>query len=317
MRLRRVKEWTKGRPAFPALMSAFIVVNADMIFGSMKLLAYDKKNSDKLFGSREWRACHREYAKLFCVDNIETWSRLYSHLLDDTSLEKFCETFADMPIISALPFFEAEVKKLTSLDDLNRPEVTEYIRTHLLDNFIVKIEESSVEERLRGLEPLFRIPFVTFTFKIFIPSVIYYQATPAVLMRQAIAGDREALCRLLQLDKNLLSIPELQAVWEPTSRDADSADFEELVRAMKGSPHRSLKPMRVKTAFALFIESLFRLMGQDISRTEIRDLFDCYAQDTKHANIDEDLPTTEDGFDAAIRREKKAWIEALEETTQQ
>jgi len=315
-----VEEWIKGKPAFPALASAFLVINADQLYGSMKLLTHGKKNSDKLYGSREWLACHKIYTMLFRLEDTDAWSRLYRRFFDEVPSAKALGEFSYLPMVQALSGFAEALKNLKGIDDLNHPPITDLIRTRLLNGFTIAEDESDGEDRLRGLAPLLALPSIAFTFRVFIPSIIHYRSLPATLLKRAIAGDIDALGCLFSLDKNLLHLPDIYAIWEPISRNPESATFKRLMQAMNRSPHRGLTPTRVKIVIAVAIEVLFAgmekclSMGQSISRPEIRALFDAYTQDTAHALLDEDLPGTDDGLDAAIRREKNAWIKALRGT---
>jgi hypothetical protein len=324
MKLTQVEKWTRGKLALPALVSAYLVINAGPFYGAMKLLTHDRKNKKSLYGSKEWLAWHKQYAALFRCEDIEAWSHLYRQFFDALPSFEALRTipqFADSPMVRAFPILKAGLENLRGADDLNRPPITDWIRAHFLDNFNTSDDESTPEERLDSWTPMAQSQFLVFTFKIFIPCIIYYRLSPAILMRRAIVGDLDSFGSLLSLDKNLLRVPEFSAIWEPVSRDPDSASFKRLTAAMDRSPHRGLTPMRVKTLIAVAIEVLFdgmsRLVstGQSVSRPEIRALFDAYAQDTDHVQLDEDLPGTEDGWDAAIRREKNAWIEALREIT--
>lgn len=297
MRLCRVEEWTKGKAPFPALLSAWLVINADMIYGSLK-----------------GQVSHTGYANLFSVQDFEVWSRLYQDLFDEPTMEKAFQLFSHIPIVQALPSLKEELMNIGSLNDLHRPAIANWIKTYFLHDFNIELDGSSDEQRLREIGPIFESPFIVFTFKIFVPCMVYYQATPGMLLKQALRGHIESLARLLQLDKNFLSIPEIKAVWEPISRNTENADFKMLSRAIANSPHTRLRPSRVKTAIAVGIEALFEGMRGGITRPAIRDLFDSYARDTKRAEIDTDLPATEDAFDAAIRREKNRWKSALSVT---
>jgi hypothetical protein len=290
MKLRRVEKWTKGKPQFPALVSAVLVVQADMIFGALKGQAY-----------------HEGYANLFSVHDIEEWSKLYERLLDEPTIERVIELFSDVPIVHGFTALKEELMQVRELNDLNRPGITNWIRTHFLEDFNIEPDESTEDERLREITPIFELPFIVFTFRVFLPCMIYYQSPAASLLKQAMCGDIESLRRLLRVDKNLLAIPEIRAVWDRVSRHPESADFKALSRAMATSPHKSLKASRVKTATAAGIDCLFKFMGTPIRRPEIQKLFDAYAYDTEGVPRDVDLPEAPDSFDKAIRREIENW----------
>ncbi len=312
MKLKKVEEWTKGKPQCPALVSAWLVTIAGQTYGAMKLFTHDKTHEDELFGSAEWIACHRLYTALFRVRDIKTWSSFYGQLLGELDLSERLEELVGPQIVQSISEFVAVVKNLQSPDELNYPPFTDVLRTYLLDNFDSVEEESGPEERIQGLACVLEFPLAAFMFKVFIPSLVYYRRSPIMLMKKAVAGDLDSLGDLLALDKNLLSVPEVFAVWEPVSRNAESADYKRLMKAMDRSPHRGLKPARVKTVIAAAIEGLFKVAGQPIARTEIRDLFDRYAQDIGEGPIDDDLPESENGFDEAVRREIAAWKAAAE-----
>lgn len=299
MKLARVKEWTEGKAPFAAYMSAFLVVRADDMIAALKGQTH-----------------HTKYAMLFHVDDLATWARLYRSFFDETTLMETLQAFSRISSVEALPSLTEELTTIKALDDLNRPAITTWLRKHLLDDFNHSEDESGEEERLRGLKPLSEIPVIAFTFKVFLPCMIYHQSSPAMLLKRASHGDLEALRSLLQIDKHVLLIPEVFRVWEPISRIPQSANYRMLMRAMNSQPHKSLEPMRVKASLALAIESLFRHMGQPVTRPQIRDLFDRYAQDTKESMVDEDLPGTPDAFDKAIRREINAWKATIESHAQ-
>jgi hypothetical protein len=252
------------------------------------------------------QAYHKGYANLFSVHDIEEWSKLYERLLDEPTIERAIELFSDVPIVQGFAALKEELMQVRELDDLNRPGITNWIRTHFLDDFNVKPDESTEDERLREITPIFELPFIVFTFRVCLPCIIYYQAPPASLLKQAMCGDIESLRRLLRVDKNLLAIPEIRAVWDRVSRHPESADFKALSRAIAASPHKSLTSSRVKTSAAAGIDRLFLLMGTPITRPEIAKLFHAYAYDTQGVLRDMDLPSP-DGLDKAIRREIESW----------
>jgi hypothetical protein len=200
MRLTRVEQWTRGKTAFPAYMSAFLVIVADAMIGALKAQAYNT-----------------EYAMLFSVKNMETWSRLYRDFINDATIAEVLQSLCEEPTIQAFPSFMEELETIKTLDDLNRPGITRWLREYLLDGFNLKTDESGYEERLRKLKPLFELPFISFAFRVYMPCVIYYQSTPQMLLERASNGDVDALRCLLRLDKNILQVPEIYAVWEPIS----------------------------------------------------------------------------------------------------
>lgn len=297
MKLRNVERWTEGKAPFPAYMSAFLVTHADMMFGALKGQAY-----------------HKGYAMLFEVKDIAAWSGFYREFITEKTVGKAFESLSENATVQAYPLLMEELHSIKTPQDLNRSAITDWLRTHFLDDFELIEDESDYEERLRKLKPFLEIPFFAFGFRVYFPCILYYHSAPQTLAARAVRGDIEAFRCLLNLDKNLLSVPAMHSVWEPISRNPQSAHFKSLMRAMANSPHEGLKPARVKTVFAAAIEGIFTLTGENITRSEIRDLYDRYAQDTKGALIDEDLPGTEDGFDVAVRREKKAWIAAMGQT---
>jgi hypothetical protein len=294
MKLERVEEWMQGRAPFPALMSAWLATSAEFFYRHMTCMVH-----------------HRKYAMLFNAGQIEEWSRQYRSFLDGLTPENAAQMLPGLLIVQVLPSMLPWFEKMRSLEDLNQPFITDFVRTYLLEDFNVVEDESSDEERLRMLAPIFDHPATVFAFKILIPSVIYYQSTPAMLVSRALKGNLYAFACLLRLDSNLVAVPEFHAIWEPLSRDPQNAAFKRLKAALNNPPYKSLKSkrmkIRIKVAVAVAIEQLFKIMGQPISRSDIRDLYDRYAQDTKQGIIDEDLPETENGFDEAIRREIKAW----------
>ncbi len=212
MKLKKVEEWTKGKPQCPALVSAWLVTIAGQTYGAMKLFTHDKTHEDELFGSAEWIACHRLYTSLFQVSDISAWSRLYGKLDEEVPSFEVMGRFANKPIVHALSDIVEAFKNFKGPDDLNHPPFTDFIRIHLLNDFNAIEDESSPEESLRGLAPWLQIPFMAFLFKVFIPSLIYYRLSPLMLMRKVVAGDLDALGDLLALDRNLLSVPEVFAV---------------------------------------------------------------------------------------------------------
>jgi len=298
-KLKRVEQWTKGKQPFPALVSAFLVVSADEIFAMLGCLAHDN-----------------EYSNLFSIQDIRRWSQLYRDLTSRESLEgtqSIAELLDKTP--SFLPFWESLLGNMRDINDLNQTSIIDGLRNGPLNDFDFVPDNTSRKKSLTSFSQLLEIPFAVFSLKIFIPSVILYQSTPHMLLRRAIAGDIEALARLVSLDKNLLRVPEIEAVWEPISRNPSHYRFKKVTRALHSAPLNSIKATRVKTVLALAIECLFERFEENLSRPQIRDLFDCFARDTLGAEIDIDLPQTENAFDAAIRLEKRRWKKALQDPT--
>jgi hypothetical protein len=299
VRLTRVEEWTRGRAAFPALVSVFLVEAAESIYHHMTRIVE-----------------HGAYAMLFKGAGGEEWSRMYCQMADPATVARIWELMPGFPGAELRERVVPELRRALRGELWNEGRIVEFLRTKLLDDFHWVEQECSECERVTLFARVLEMPFVAYACRVVLPCVVYYQSLPGMLLGKAKKGDVKSLVKLLRLDWNLLAVPEVLRIWEGYARDSEGAAFKKLKGMLNKPPYKSSKAARVRTrvkvVVAVWIEELFRGVEEPISRMEIRDLYDRFAQDTRGTLIDEDLPGTENGFDEAIRRERKAWEVALE-----
>ena len=299
MKLRRVEEWTKGKPEIQALASAFLVVNAENIFSLMYHI-----------GSNP------EFAELLSID-IDYWESLYHDLM--SKCDRLFDAVTNVKSLDPSTYAESaplldSLKFAKELKDIDLLLVLDWIRKTLLDNFVFPDSEPKLprSQLFEGYRVLFQSAHIVFALKILIPCILIYRTTPFVLLRRAMNCDIEALENLLSLDTNLQNIREIRQIWEKKSRYRENLIYSDLVKSQSKPVVKKIKLKGIKIAIATAIEYLFKRTGHPISRNEIRDLFDAYTRDVKKIEIDQDLPDSEDGFSRAINRENKRWKAALE-----
>jgi hypothetical protein len=302
MEMKKVKEWTEGKPEIQALISAYLVINAENLFG----LIYHIGNNNKL-------------SEAMPIGDINLWPKLYkeylSHIDDSIDVLKNVKTLDKKIYADSLPFLKY-IGLAKDYKDIDLKLVGNWFRTFMLNDFKVSKPEpkQTTEQFIEKAGFLFQSQFFNFTLKILIPCVLVYSTTPFVLLRWSLEGDIESMRKLLTLDSNLLNLSEIRQIWEEENRDRKNYRSISLVKALSEPVIAKITLKDVKIAIATLIEFIFNITNNSISRSEIRNLFDAYANDL-HAFglaenlIDLDLPEEDGSFSRAINRENQRWKE--------
>lgn len=297
MKLKQVQKWTEDKREIQALISAYLVVNAENHRGLM----YHIGNN-------------RELSEAMTIGGIDDWPRLYKDWLSE------CDAFFDMlthvrtldqqVYAASLPLLN-NLRFAQDTQDIDLTLVRHFLRRTLLNNFEVPQSEpeGSINQLIEQCRFLFQFPHFVFALKVLIPCVLIYRTTPSVLLRWSLEGDIESLEKLLRLDSNLHNLPEVRQIWENECRYRQGYRYAALVKAMAEPVVTKISLRNIKIAIATFIEYVFKRTDHPISRREIRNLFDAYARDLDVSLIDLDLPEGEGAFGRAINRENKRWKE--------
>jgi hypothetical protein len=294
MKLERTEAWMKDRPQIQAQFSAYLVGFAEALYQMYLGLEYN-----------------REFAHIFSIQDKTVWLNLYKDFIvefrkNEGQLFNLLKAQYSQHQTSLTKIENLRKSKKPVLDDLSN-FMYEFTGDQYPSNF--SEQEIGKEKLLKFWESVLKFPYAVFTIKVFFPCILLYQCTPQVLLRNTIKGDFGSLEKLLILDKNIITtIPEIEKIWEQENRNTNSVRFKRLQKALGMSPYKKITAIRIKTAIAAGIEFVFKLSGKEITRPEIRKLFDAYAQDSNKGPIDTDLQDTNDGFNRALNRETKKFI---------
>jgi hypothetical protein len=161
------------------------------------------------------------------------------------------------------------------------------------------------------------LPEVQFVVRVVWPCWIEFGDTAARLLFRARHAGREgakfererpwkALEQLVRLDKAILSETRIREAFNgaATARDIH---FEDVAKAVAGSPNRKLTPGNLKAALGAFIQRASEVMNYPLSAAEIRRLYDALAKDRGTALRDADLPELDDAWIQAVLRARALW----------
>lgn len=286
------------KPPIQALLSAWFVREAKHFHSFYYHLNHNEKFSD-----------------IFVLDNIKTWAKCYKDFLSQTNAFLQAVNATNLHQLKIPSEVLTILNKFQKAKNLNRalPNIEILLRQYFLNNFELEEENNDEQAAIEYWKEFMNTQLI-FIFKIFIPCIINFKTSPQILYRNTLKkGDLNAFRLLLQIDKNIIRIPEIAKIWEKENRNPSSRKFQRLVKGVAQKPLKTLSIGSIKTIIATAIEALFEFTGHKISRSEIRKLFDSYMLDTEeNMYCDIDLPQTLDAFSRNINRERKRWEEAFE-----
>lgn len=160
-----------------------------------------------------------------------------------------------------------------------------------------------------------QLPSVTFLVRVFLPAIVETGRTPQALFAAATnAGnpDLDALNHLVNIDREIIHLPEVRAILEQPSRNA-SADNYSLGATALLKPLKPPTPLDVKQRAASYIWRLATYLDERVPAREIHRLFDILAQTNDSGLlIDPDFAELlDDSFRRMLSRNGEHWHEVL------
>lgn len=142
-----------------------------------------------------------------------------------------------------------------------------------------------------------------FVMRVYLPCWIRHRKYPGKLFHQARAGDDDAFCDLLRMDKSVLADRMLADRWHRIMQGNRPALRKRLLDAMKGQPKRiTAKAMR--SGLAGMVSQLSISFGQPVDEPEIRKVFDMVVKSVKGQHTDTALPPGQTALSKAIQRNR-------------
>jgi hypothetical protein len=313
-----VEKWAIGKPPLIAISAIQLVTFSDFLY---EIIPQAKER--RLFGHQ------------FSLPDLPVWFDLYkSPRKPIIAFGKMISEFSEQG--KSLIFLFFGIRKLRILLKRNpnyfrdNPPSPEDIREgqkfykNLCDQVFSDIKDDldplpvDPEEKTRFLKYLEdHEQELGFFFFLFIPSLLIFQTSPFVLYRKAVAGDIDAIEKLLKLDPVLLHEPAIGQHIQQLRLSNKTNDYERLTAAahkLAVTDHTEIDDARKrsKVELAAIISALSQLTGKRLTSTKIADLFHKYAKDKKQEGVgDLDIPAGE-SFNKAIKRHIQPWNDLLQ-----
>lgn len=140
-----------------------------------------------------------------------------------------------------------------------------------------------------------------FFLRVWLPCWIRHRMYPGQLFHKARAGDDDAFCDLLRMDKSVLADPVLADRWHRMMQDNRPALRKRLLDAMKGQP-KTVTAKALRVGLAGLVSQLAAVMGTDVTEPQMRSMFDTVARVQSGRTLETGLPAGQEAFSKAIQR---------------
>ena len=307
--MRNVKKWTIGKNPFIALLAP---QTAALAWAAPEALQQIRER--------------RIYEYQFPLPDYPRWFALYhspakailaaSKLICEFSeFGKFVISFlliARKAYRSAKPTNETAPKR-----QLSPLEIQQGLE---LWQVLIKASFTDLEDGLSGnpFDPEENRRFCDFTSKyetelgffmlVYAPCWLIHQESSVALYGKALAGNVEALIKLINIDPLLTGDPSINKVIQEI-RLKKVNDYDDIINSARKP--LSISKKQIKSSFAAFILAIAKGLNIHLNAAQIRNLLDDFAKDTQ-GTINDVQITSIEGFDKTIKSKAKQWQELFQ-----
>lgn len=177
----------------------------------------------------------------------------------------------------------------------------ESFNDNLIDDYLSKPNRKEV------FREYFKKPEFLFFCRVQAPCFMLYGTYPHMLLKNAQAGDDDALKKLIRLDKSIIFESKISEIIHQAQALKAQARISMIQKAICEKPKAIMSLKKVKILLGGLISYFSIQFNQKISAAEIRKLFDAIALD-KNDDIDQDLGNmVGEPFEKAIQRSRSFW----------
>lgn len=316
MILEETKKWIEDKPKYLGLLSAFLALIPDQIYGTFA----------HIFAGTE-------YASEFKVQNPKAWLKLYKKhrqiykaCFDEMDLN-FLNKFRYQDILNSLfnltkSYLNHEnIKPKSDLENECSEEKIQQIVESLWDYLFEKLDIFA-QKLLDNHSSLKKSEYaeitgysqeVNFLLRIWLASWFINGEAITPLLRKARQGDLDAIKKVLLIDKNAINEPGIFKLWSKYSENPECYEYEQIHKALFQQPKVIRYDMKkAKYATAGLIAHISDSFISPLNPSQIGQLFNCLAKDLapqgKIIHKDPDLPSCKsDAFRKAVKRQKEHW----------
>ncbi|MBU4357556.1 MAG: hypothetical protein KJ822_19745 [Proteobacteria bacterium] len=298
-----IDKWAQGKPPLLAILSQHSASFADDLH---EILSY---------------AIKQEHIPKFPEADPKQWLRLYRNHrhLEKSALTSLQELGGNFGTFIAV-FYSGiqslrKTQTLTEKQAPKAPDPEQQTKAQAIWQEAYKVSLADLEADLRnhhihtqGLkekakELCLNQEFL-FIFKVLLPCLLLYNTTPLKLLRQARLGNRNAIEKLVRLDKVTLAD---HGVMRQTQRllHRNKHKHESVVAVpYRDAPKFELSRKTTIYLLAGLISQMAKELNHKLTAPQIRALFDAIAYDRSNGEqiIDSDLPPSPEAFYKAIQR---------------
>lgn len=308
--LTRTKKWTEGKPELLAHLSTYIALNSNNLYK----VKQTKRNTNFLDAdisdNKQWHSYYENF-NLLAADFIVGFSNFLRTLgipIKTDSEKKLIDSLRNPSFKLKEQFKNVSFKNLLQGCEQLRPLAIECVKQFFLNDFVYTEEQNKMAPQNKLV---FENQGMAFVHCVLVPCMLEYQAAPHELYDKAIEGNHEALERLVNLDKNIITNHKIAPIWMKLASNPTTHRFKRISKALSEKPNSRMNTRTTKATHAAIIELMFQyfnnqgIINYKLSRTELFELFDNVSRDLEGAPYDYEFPDTPEARDRVVNREKK------------
>jgi len=320
MSTENLRKWAEGKPIFVVHVGQLLAVAASEIFQAI-----------------EWGRSGEFGRRLGDPPAVDQWLSLYRdhRRIQRVILEAFPLNILGLPLTTE----NAEPLRsgMAELGRMNRDDLEAFIKQippEELGKIMAEVQNimgnpgenhfAEVERWRSGnifsddvLSRAVALPEVHFVVRVLWPCWLEYGHSAAkLLFRARHTGQKgkefdkeqpwQALDQLARLDKTVLNQKRIKEAFNKAAVDKN-IHFEDVSKAIGGSPNRKITISNLKAALAAYIQLSSEVLNHPLTAPEIRRLFDAVAQDSGNGLRDVDLPELDNTWAQAVLRARPFW----------
>lgn len=203
------------------------------------------------------------------------------------------------------------MEELTTAERNRNEKRFQEIQKMIINNFNmdnVETKKGTEEEERERLSALLNKPEVIFFMRVWAPCLYLYGDYSTSLLRKARQGDDDALEKLLRLDKTVIGDKKIMELFHQGKVAKKQAIHDLFIKSLTKKPGVNLTRRKFKHELAGLISAVSISLGQRLTSTKIKELFDANSKDAgKGSDIDFKDQNKPQALTKAINRARSNW----------
>lgn len=297
--VKKLKKWAKDKPEFIIIA---LLVYADF--------------SNYLYPMFKYKSEILKKSKIIAISDIDLWLSYYKdgQLILNTFYKMVHEEAKEITQYAARLLLEFFQEKGISVDELiigmreHSTQLSEIIQEYVLNHNKVDIKDkgSESDHNNEDLSYINKYPELVFGFLVCVPCSILYGESHTDLYNKALKGDIRSFCKLLRIDKMIISDHNLSHYLRELNNNPNSTKSVKIINALSGS-FRPMSIRNYKMRAGSFISRTAENLGYKITARDIADIFDDASKVFHKNNIDTDLEITPQTITKHLQRYRTFW----------
>ncbi len=297
--VKKLKKWAKDKPE--------LIIIGLLIFADL---------SNYLYPIFKYKSDILKKNKIIDISDIDLWLSYYKdgQVIIDTFLKMMNKEEKEITRYTARLILEFFKEKGKSVDEHiivmkeRSIQLSEILQEYVLNHNKVDIKDKGSESDHENEDRSYinKYPEIVFGFLVSFPCLILYGESHADLYRKALKGDIRSFCKLLRIDKMIISDHNLSHYLKELNNNPNSTKSVKIINALSGS----LRPMSIrnyKMRAGSFIAMIAENFGYKITARDIADIFDDASKVFHENDIDTDLEITPQAMTKNLQRYRTFW----------